>query len=219
MHISDFRYQIPNGTTAENIFPISVSRFQIPDHIFQISDPRSQGFVGGEENSPKPRFSNGKGRPDFCDGCESAARFRIICRQGDYKTRRSHPTEPVGLENRNPRCSLISGDYKTTAKDIPRARSRFLRSRKRDKQIQMPAKSAEVPRCQASSRFLGLRIWRSPHPCIVLSFGRILSTAPPCTQIGCRCAFSHRVQYMPPFLSLLKCCTFNTDCVRLGNAT
>ena len=70
------------------------------------------------------------------------AHFRILCRQGDYKTRRSHPTEPVGSENRNLWCSLTSGDYKTTAKDIPRARSRFLRSRKRDKQIQMPAKSA-----------------------------------------------------------------------------
>ena len=31
-----------------------------------------------------------------------------------------------------------------TAKEIPRSRSRFLRSRKRDKQIQMPAKYAEV---------------------------------------------------------------------------
>ena len=119
------------------------------------------------------------------------ARIRILCRQGDYKTRRSHPTEPVGSENRNLRRSLISGDYKTTAKDISRARSRFLRSRKRDKQIQMPAKSAEVPRCQASSRFLGLRIWRSPHPCIVLSFGRILSTARrPARRCGCAGALS-----------------------------
>ena len=84
------------------------------------------------------------------------ARIRILCRQGDYKTRRSHPTEPVGSENRNLRRSLISGDYKTTAKDIPRARSRFLRSRKRDKQIQMPAKSAGVCKTRnlALPRFL-----------------------------------------------------------------
>ena len=54
------------------------------------------------------------------------------------------------------RCSLTSGDYKTTAKDIPRARSRFLRSRKRDKQIQMPAKSVGVCKTRnlALPRFL-----------------------------------------------------------------
>ena len=158
MHISDFRYQIPNGTTAENRFPISVSRFQIPDHIFQISDPRSQGFVGGgKKRAQNPDFQMEKAvQISATDVNSETAHFRILCRQGDYKTRRSHPTEPVGSENRNLWCSLTSGDYKTTAKDIPRARSRFLRSRKRDKQIQMPAKSAGVCKTRnlALPRFL-----------------------------------------------------------------
>ena len=158
MQISDFRYQIPNGTTAENRFPISVSRFQIPDHIFQISDPRSQGFVGGgKKRAQNPDFQMEKAvQISATDVNSETAHFRILCRQGDYKTRRSHPTEPVGSENRNLWCSLTSGDYKTTAKDIPRARSRFLRSRKRDKQIQMPAKSAGVCKTRnlALPRFL-----------------------------------------------------------------
>ena len=155
MQISDFRYQIPNGTTAENRFPISVSRFQIPDHIFQISDPRSQGFVGGgKKRAQNPDFQMEKAvQISATDVNSETAHFRILCRQGDHKTRRSHPIEPVGSENRNLRPVLLSGDYKTTAKDIPRSRSRFLRSRKRDKQIQMPAKSAEV----RNSRNLALR--------------------------------------------------------------
>ena len=47
----------------------------------------------------------------------------------------------MGSENRNLRPVLLSGDYKTTAKDIPRSRSRILRSRKDDEQIPGPAKA------------------------------------------------------------------------------
>ena len=54
-----------------------ISTFALPFLLlfsaFQISDFRSQipKFCRGtEEKSPKPRFSNGKGPPDFCDGCE-----------------------------------------------------------------------------------------------------------------------------------------------------
>ena len=128
MHISDFRYQIPNGTTAENIFPISVSRFQIPDHIFQISDPRSQGFVGGgKKRAQNPDFQMEKAvQISATDVNSETAHFRILCRQGDYKTRRSHPTEPVGSENRNLRCSLTSGHYKTTLVFRPAALARNL---------------------------------------------------------------------------------------------